>query len=423
MDIIEIYKSMLKFSGLEADKDGFISSTTAGHNRPIIVNDLRLVLPTYDNLRGFNPKEHAIFHPLAENIVRNESVVLKKYRDIINIRLNYTIATVVQGLLNVVASPELHKQLNPEQTHLLTCIKDCDDKAVLNFTQQMVSHIKHAPDAAFINIFLKRGGFKGKQKFARLAVISFPFYTNIDELKVRQKDKATFKQVFKYLFPDIAEPEAYNYGSDGHIAPFLDALMHGAAMIASQLNDALELFKDYIEDADKLIFDSEWLEYFDNLEQLTPEIRKIPTHIIDDYVQPSAPEPAPAPAYMPQPQPTYMPQPQPGYIPQPQPGYMPQPQPPVEVQKTSRGLDFHSLVQNNPQIGMIPNPIIQAYGYQTPPMQPQGYYQPPQGYQPPQAYQPQQPPQGYYPPQPGYYPQPGYQEPMMQPGDWPKVGI
>lgn len=429
MNLIDIYTSMLRFSGLHVDDNGHIFTKINDRKEPMMVSGLQMILPTFENLRRFNNKDHAIFHPLAENIVRNESVVLKKYRDVVNIRLNYTIGVIVQSLLNVVASPDLHKQLNPEQMHLLTFIKDCDDKTVTHFIQQMVSAIKTSPDSAFINIFLKRGGWKDKTKYARLAVVSFPFFENIKDMKVRQKDKEAFKAIFQYLFTKIDTEGAYNYGSNSDIAPFLDAMMHSAALIASPLNDTLELFNPYIEGAAELLFESDWLEYFQNLEDLTIEIRKIPTHVIDDYVQPTQ-----TVQTLPQPQQTAVTTAvQPGYQPPYQPpqvsyqGYPINPvlqQPamvqPGELLKTERGIDFRSLVNNNPAIASVPNALGHV-GYalqqQRPEPswapQPVQYIQQPQpmplGY-PQQVPQPvqyiQQPPMQYVQPQP-------YQQPVQ----------
>lgn len=410
MELLKIYESLLKFAGLTVDEEGYISTVINDRREPIHVGGARLVLPTHEQLRRFNPNEKVIFHPLAEDILKSESEVVKKFRDVINTRLNYTIGIVAQSLLNVIASTELHKRLNPEQMELLLAVKDVDDKTVSNFIQHMVSLMKTKPDRAFVNIFLKKGGYKGKDKFARLAVVSFPFYESLTELKVRKKDQEAFKQLFDYLFINIDVKDEYNYGSDSRIAPYLDALMHSAANVASGLNDTLQLFDDYIDEADKLVFNSDWYEYFQTLEELLPEIRKIPIHSAQQpaeseqqtisYNQPAPPAQYPVqPGYPVQP-------PLPGYPSQP--AYPPQ-QPPQPV-RTERGLDFRSMVNSNPMLAAAQNPLMPHLMQQQmlrQAQQPPGWYQP--APIPPQGY-PQQPPAGYaYPPQPyPGYPQPGY---------------
>lgn len=420
MELLDIYRSLLRFSGLEADKDGYISAVINDRREPTHVNGLRLVLPTNEQLRHFKPNEKIIFHPLAENILKEEaSDVTKKFRDVINIRLNYTIGIVMQSLLNLIASPEQHKHLTPEQTELLLAIKDCDDKTVTNFITHMVSLMKTKQDRAFVNIFLKKGGWKAKDKFSRLAVVSFPFYETIGELKVRKKDQEAYKQIFEYLFMGISNKDEYNYGSNSRVAPYLDALMNAAVGIGSRLNDTLQLFSNFIEDADKLMFDPEWYEYFQDLDELLPEIRKVPAHVSQDNivepVQESQPLPAPiqqqqypyvqqqqmpgpiqigidvqgrpiyAPGQQPMPVQQQMPvqqmqypqvpvvvpqyvQPAGGYVQQMVPqNFMPQQQMPVQQVQyqqppqpvvTERGLDFRSMVQANPNIAAVPNPLM-----------------------------------------------------------------
>lgn len=420
--LIDIYKSLLRFSGLEADEHGYISAVMNDRKEPTNVGGVRLVLPTHEQLRHFNPNEKVIFHPLAENILKTESEVIKKFRDIINIRLNYTIGVVVQSLLNLIASPDLHKRLSPEQMELLLAIKDADEKTVLNFIQHMVSVMKSKPDRIFVNIFLKKGGWKGKDKFSRLAVVSFPFYESLSELKVRKKDQETYRQIFEYLFMDIDKKEEYNYGSNSRVAPYLDALMNSAVGIASRLNDTIQLFGDFIDEADKLVFDSDWYEYFQNLEELLAEIRKVPAHVSQD----NNVEPAQTldifgqqqqPVYPNQQQPTQYPvqnQFVPGYTQQV--NYTPVQQVPAGVVQTERGLDFKSMMANNPVIAAAPNPLLphllnqQAMQYQQflqqqPPtwanQQPVQYPQQPVQYvqQPVQYTQPVQYPQQQWPQQ------------------------
>lgn len=354
--LTEIYTSILRFSGLDADDQGYISTVLDDKRDPAFINGLRMVLPHDHQLRGFNPKEKIIFHPLTENILRGESEVITKLKSVINIRLNFTIGIVAQSLLNLVASPELHHRMSPEQAELLTSITDCDDKTVMNFISQMVNGMKNAPDRIFSNIYLKRGGtFKGK-RYSRVGVVSFPFFQQLAEDKIdkiRVKDKETFKQLFEFMFPELNEPEEYNYGSDSNIAPYLEALMMAAALIASRLNDLLLIYKDFIDDADKVMFDSEWIDYIKDLNALIPEIRKVPVQFGNDGVttvsvdEPEKVEVSVPTAYQPVQQQQYP------VAAQQQPIQQQAP----ELRKTKRGLDFQSVVNTNPTVAMTPNPL------------------------------------------------------------------
>jgi hypothetical protein len=82
----------------------------------------------------------------------------------------------------------------------------------------------------------------------------------------------------KFIFPEIDVPEAYNYGSSSNTAPYLDALMKTSLKIVMRLADLCELYKPFIKGLgdEDLIFDSDWVEAFDNLDALRAEIRQIP---------------------------------------------------------------------------------------------------------------------------------------------------
>lgn len=389
----EIYRSVLLFAGLTADDQGFISATINDKREPTFINGLRLVLPTDNQLRSFDSQERIVFHPFTENILRGESEVLTKLRQAINVRLNYTISVVGNSLLNLVASPAMHKNFSPEQAKLLTSVSDVDSKTVSNFISQTIGMMKQNAERVFVNIYLKRGATVKDKRYARGGIVSFPMYEMLlsdDMDKIRVKDKETFKQLLEFIFPSINEEEYYNFGSDSNVAPFLEALMRTAANIASRLNDILLLYTDFIEDADKVMFDSEWMDYFQDLEALTSEIRKVPVQHGNAGTA-SVPEQAQAPAT------PMTPAPQAPY-PVPQQGYQ-QPMAPQApgIRKTSKGLDFQSLMAHNQSIAMAPNPLHnqvmreeqqrrQAMAYNGYPQQPNPAYgqpmQPQQGYAP-----------------------------------------
>ena len=428
MTLIELYKSILKFAGLETDKDGCVSVNTsgrAGGNTPVTIGGARLVLPTPEQLKSVNPSEKSIFHPLSENVMHGPSKVLDQLRLAINIKLNMVFGVVCRSLLQLAASPELHHKLNPDQTEVLLALPDIDETAFKNFVTLMMAWFKSNPEAAFINVYLKRGGSVAGTKYARAGITTFPIYADLvknatsESVKLRVKDYVLFKSLYEYIFPRINVTESYNCGSDSNVAPYLDALMKTASMTAARLNDVLDLFKDYIDEVDLLTFDAEWVPVFDNLEVMEMDIKRIPLQGKNDgAVSAAAHTPSPslmAPAVPPPNQQGYPTPPAPnqhGFVAYPSPGGgypPPQPyappvpfgmQPPQAIRFTDKGIDINSLsVVNN-----MPNPLarnVWGPGNQPPPRpeprpswdrsgQPQQY----------QQYQP------YPPPQPNY--NPGY---------------
>ena len=452
MELLNVYKSILRFSGLEADADGFVSTVLGDKREPALINGMRLVLPTDNHLRN-NDGQKVIFHPLSENILRGESEVISKLTEVINIRLNFTFGIIAQSLLNLVDSPELHKRLNSSQLSLLIAIKEVDNTTLTNFINVMLAGIKSQPSKVFTNIYLNRGGSLGERRYSRVAVVSFPMWKELQEnadtlfgVKIRVKDRDTFKQLFKFVFQSLVNGNEYSRGSDSNTAPYLDVLMRSAMGIAACLNDLLVNYKEFIEDADKLMFDGDWAEAFDRLDDLVPEIRRIPVqagnegrHKVGEVVS-GKPAQAVVKPELPS-QAAWTPQP-------PTPPQQP-PAPPAPV-KTSGGLDFNSVMAANPAMMGVPNQMPgqmpympqqpnvprwampqQGYPQQMPPGYPQQMQQMPPGY--PQQGYPQQMPPGYpqqmqqmpmqqmspgYPQQmpPGYPQQmpPGYPQQMQQ---------
>lgn len=370
----EIYRSILSFAGMEADSQGFITTGMEGKRSPAIINGAQLVLPMSAHLRNSDPKVRMIYHPLTENILRGESEIIAKMKSVINVRLNYTLATVAVNLINLVASPEFHSRLSPEQQELLTSVSDADEKSQANFVSIMVKGIKTSPERVFTNVYLKRGGtFKGK-RYSRVGIVSFPFYEQLikNEVEgVRVKDIKTFKQVFEFMFPGINDPEEYNFGSESHVAPYLEALMRSAANVASRLNDLLTMYSEFIDEADKIMFDSEWMEYFQDLNALLPEIRKVPVQAGNDgtigqqeeQVAQPAPQAAAAPVVPAQ-------APNPGYTVVSTPnGYMTVPTTPAPVhvpqqvaapqpaRKANGTVSFDTVMQSNPNVAFTPNAL------------------------------------------------------------------
>ena len=361
--LLDIYSSILKFSGFDVDNEGLVSSVIGEKKEPAFIDGARIVLPTDTHLRNYVKGEKVIFHPLTENILRGESDVIQKLKTAINLKLNYTIGIIGQNLLNLLASPELHHRLNPEQLDIMKCITECDEKSRVNFVSYMLSGYKTKSDRLYVNIYLKRGGNVNDKRFARVGIVSFPFYDELMKGKVdklRVKDVETFKQLFKFIFPDIDNVDHYNHGSNSSVAPFLDSLMRTASNIASRLNDVTQQYKEFIDGAEEIEFDSEWMDTFDDLESLTSEIRRIPVQQGNEgsigVETPKTEIPRPTPIQQQQ-QPVVYQAPAPYQQPQQQ--QIIQPQKP-EVKVTSGGISFNSLVNARPDLAMNPNPLMPA---------------------------------------------------------------
>lgn len=286
MEIIELYKSILTAASLTSDKDGYVSSIVRADierkPEPTLINGKRLVLPTNEQLRSPSV-DKIVFHPLSENIMRSESEIISKLRNCATIRLNYTLVILVNSVIDMISSVDKHKMLNPEQAEILSVAAEADMTTLDSFMKMYTEAMKQNKGGALITTYLKRGGIIDGKKYSRVGIVGFPFYKELSEdkevyygVKLRKKDRQSLLNIFQYLLPGIENDGIYNRGSDSTVAPYLDALMKAFMAVGSKFNDFIEEYKDFVEPSEHLLINSDWVESFDNLEVMIPQIRKIP---------------------------------------------------------------------------------------------------------------------------------------------------
>lgn len=391
MKLFELYKYLLKTAGYTVTEDNFISRLLPdGKVKPALVKGKRLVLPTPEHLA--HPEDKVLFHPLSENILRGESAVLEDFRLSLNVKLNVTIGMIAFQLLRIATSTATHAKLSPDQSEFLSKVKNADEKTLDTFKKLMMAMDLTQSQKAFVSIFLKRGGLVHGKKHSRVGVVSFPLYEELVKggkeiygVTLRVKDIDSLKALFEYMIPNIDKKEAHNRGSDSEVAPYLDSLMKAFMSVAGPLNDLIELFHNQLDDpkagdsedgptvSDTLRFEDSWVDTFDNLAVMVPEIRLIPMQSGNEgtSLKTNAPAPAtsapatatPLPAVL-MGQATYQPQPA-----QPWPN-APVPQGP-NIVKTARGLDFDALLRGNPGVAAAAGGFNPGFG--APQQQRPGY--------------------------------------------------
>lgn len=396
--MINMYKEILEFCAMRAQNDGFIQTAlTEDKIKPLTIGHKRVVLPVEHQLKNYDPEKIVIFHPFQEHINRGESEVVKSLRNHLNVKINYTILVIGAGLLRLLASEGQHRQLNPEQRELLRAVSDADSKSEDNFVKFSMKYYADRMTSLYANLYLKKGGVYHGQKHARVGVVSFPFYELLEEPGVefsRKQDKETFSSLLEFMFPDSkTDPEAWNDYSDSRDIPWLHALLKTSYNIIRRLNELLELYGDYIDDAKDFlvnpsVYTEEWVDRLEDLSPYQKEIRMLPSQRGNEGETEEKPSPA-----------QQAPRPQEMGVPAPAPRPAPVPAPVQEpVQRDAAGTPYY----------VAPPP---PYQYQDP-RQPQPYPQSPYpqpGYQQQQGYQPP----GYQPP--GYQPPPQYPQPTGQP--------
>lgn len=284
MKIIELYKQFLKVAGLNSDNEGFVSAGSGEESIPFNVKGKRLVLPTKEHLSNYDGGSKIIFHPLSENTLKSESDVMQRFRTAINIRFNYVIAYLLEELMVIGTSVKLHSKLSPDQSELLTVLKDADEKTLIAL-QSILKTVKidGTGEKSIVHIYLKRAGIVDDKRYSRAAIVTFPLYEElikadkkVMDVSLRIKDKEVITKLLEFMFTKINQPMSYNKGSNCDIAPSLDALMKAVIDLASCINNITDSYSDFITDHENIRYNDEWVSVFDNLGQMLPEIRSIP---------------------------------------------------------------------------------------------------------------------------------------------------
>jgi hypothetical protein len=447
--LLNLYENIIKFAGLSVNSDGYVFVAINDKREPFTIDGKQVVLPTKEHLK--NSINKTIFHPLRENLMGGESEIVKAYRNALAIRFNVASTTIGQYLLLAAASSDQQQKLNAEQMSLVTSLGDVDAKTIENYNRVVMAGMKLDPYKNFVSLFLRKGDTILGKRYARVCITTFPIYEQLVEgkdkingVKIRVKDVDTFIKLHRFMLSGIGDQHSYSAGTNSRIAPYMEALMDASQRIASSFNDILAQYRDFIDDADSLVFNSDWVEDFTNLDDINSEIIRIPsqsanktTSVLEEESSSSDTQQSPVVAEhrqtpvvsQPQVQHTSIPPVPPPWIQPP----MRQQQMPIPARAPNGPVSVKDLLAMSPGSNMAPNPLApilqqgmlrQQYpqpGYPQPGMMPMmqpGMQYPQPVYQQPGMMPMMQQPMQQYPQQmqPGMqYPQPGYPQPGMMP--------
>ena len=281
MRLLKLYEAILKFCSMEPGDGGKIDIVTHDNRKPAMIDDLRLAMPTMENLRAGPDEKLIIFHPLREYIDRGESIVVRKLRHHINVRLNFAVYALASELFRIIADTANHDKLTPEQRELLLQVQNVDATTEQRFMDYVIKKYKDMTSRYFVNIYLKKSGVYKGEKHARVGVVSFPFYGLLDDTSIktsRVADRETFRAMLSFIFPDsLDEKEEWNSFSDSRNAPWLECLLKTSLKLSERINELSHLYKDFLTNREDFMFDTSWVEAIDNLSDYEGDIAKIPT--------------------------------------------------------------------------------------------------------------------------------------------------
>lgn len=410
--LLEVYTSFARLMGMRVSDNGALSLVNIEDSStiPAILDGKPLVLPTHEQLTAPGWENRQIFHPLSENITREESPVVARLRREVNKSINLKLGVLVYDLFRLYASTADHKNFTPQQSQMLALIKD-GGKDILKKVQKLMDvMVLTQTQKAWVSVYVAKGGVVGGKKYARAAIVSFPLYqelkSNEDKVygvSLLVKERAALISMLEYIFPEISTEGAYSRGSNSKVAPIMDALMGALAAVITPIKDTAELFQSVLTKPEVYDFDLDWYEPMSNVDALLPAIRAVPMQPGNEaefQPQPTAATPSQPPQRSPEVRSTPVPQRPMGPPPVgPSGGYQPVPVAAPASQQEDK-LSWSDVLAATGQAAQMHGG---RPGYYAPAGQPM--YQPRPGYG--------QPPMGYA--QPGYgqppYGQPAYGQP------------
>lgn len=253
-----LYKDILESAGLSIDADSVICLPTPAEDVPTIIDGKFLLLPTNEVLRNPNWEDTIAFHPLSENVVRGESEVLKKLREILLTRATNVLTEVTSQLINIASNTDMHKTLSPNQSEFLSHLPEADKKMVETYLK-MIASSSPVGNNRFISMYLKRGGTHDGVKYNRLCVVDLPVLKADEEersifgVKMRIKDLSSIRDLITYTLPND-----YTCGSKSQTAPYFQALLMSYVALMEDLNKVVKLFNKVFQNSDELITDLSW---------------------------------------------------------------------------------------------------------------------------------------------------------------------
>ncbi len=272
--LLTLYSQILSAVDFTVDEDGKISYAPPGAVdvdgksmvRGVVVEGKRWVLPTKEILDAADWDHQMAFHPLSENFLHGESVVIAKLKAAMNIRAGYVIGELMHRLTEFAADPQRHGSVSAKASKFLKLVP-----GIKSISADRMASIVEKSDVMgnrrFVNIFLRRGHQILDTKYQRAAIVTFPFREELkgEEPKafgvpMSKKDQASFQALFDYILPDNDDIQTYSCGSSSFVVPNFEALLLAYAKLAMQLNEIVHTHRKILPTYQDLTINLDWME-------------------------------------------------------------------------------------------------------------------------------------------------------------------
>lgn len=279
MDLLALYKAILKSINLHVNKEDMIYMDYDNGKEPIMVKDKRLVLPTRDILREGLGDKRVAFHPISENwLTEGETAVFVEFRKHVTLALTTKALVLLVRLAQIAADTKSHNKLSPAQHEFLSHVPNMDGKAY-GAIVNVLGHADIEGNDKLISLYVRKTGQLNGKSYNRLGIVRFPILDQLEEgsdtvFKVklpRKKDLQTLRALIEYVFPEAENTATYSVGSNDDTAPGFDALVRAFINVARRINTVVKLFRKVLEDGDvikdweELLIDVSWEDAMSDL--------------------------------------------------------------------------------------------------------------------------------------------------------------
>lgn len=292
-----LYKAVLETIGvLRINPEGIVCRITGNTTRsgddellPTSINEKTLVLPTYDNLRS--DSDYQFFHPLSENVMKGESLVISTLIKYIVLDINTTLIELVQNYAALISTEGVSEEMNTDQLAVARRVGLKDAKYLDFATSVRKAMIKKLAAKEYpVSLFLKPKARIHEKVYNRGCIINFELselydedactYADVKETRKNKGYSESILKTMKEILPDFDKINQYSYGTFSKVAPYFCALIGGwynvrkAMAEFCELHNDLEVFRDICSknDFDWYKGHEKFEEVIERLEGLVPSL-------------------------------------------------------------------------------------------------------------------------------------------------------
>lgn len=265
--LMEFYLNLLQTAGFEVNDDFFVMhKPTAGKKAEHVkVLEKNLVLPFPGHLKRPDTENNIFFHPLCEQIIRNESEVFMYLKRAMTMRMILSMSSLGAALVRIHTDVNLQKSLSIKQIEFIKGLADCDDKTIAGWTGFIWGNISANPNDSTkwpLRMYIRQNGRYQGKNYQRVCSVAFPLIEQLisgqepdkpgsEGQKYRAKDYRAFKQIALAIFPEITTEidETYNSGYGDTFAANLMSFLLSYQKLANRINSIVEIMREPLERA------------------------------------------------------------------------------------------------------------------------------------------------------------------------------